>query len=641
MKQQTAQYQSSYTPQNNSVSVLNVGSNHLQTAQMNGDSVVMKMQLDGRSELVREEEKPAVEDRLPSVYTFQQFLKDYGFQISIVDGWFGKQTEQEVRDFQAEYNIPVTGTVNMLTAQTMDQARRDKEVQLDPDLLGVAMDTSATLIDAMSSEGLTTMVPLPKKPIPPSVAAKIVQEFLLDNYTDLYKASADGWYGNQSGEAIRRFKVMHNLSNDKVVDKSTAELIDSQRGNGAQSGQNSSNTHNSGNQSSGNFNGNDYLGEFPSFGSLLTESSSLPYAMAMEFVSELKPVDRYAPRPMCAKIAQRILTNLGLYRDTIDGWYGNGSANSTKEFQRRYNLDVTGVITRDLAHFMESKKNDPLPASSTPVYNTPGNNNPSNPTEYETSNTQIADIITEINKLKARFQSPEGRAMYDQFFNYTGSMVEGVPSGEFLRNYVSKNGTRSEYASESRVGMGFVDSFIQEGHLETMSASELSMFKRAISQLGSFYGKPDASNNLNWIPDGGIANGSNFMEQTDTQVGKWDCSAYADYVQDPNNQVWTPNSYSIVHGRENINNRRIQLDINWTPEQFKQNVPIGSALAGNDGSSGHVIMLLGYFNNGEALISEAGGSRNFLDAERHSIQLILNGDSRLQRRPMTNALLPM
>jgi hypothetical protein len=51
----------------------------------------------------------------PIIRDFQQILKAKGFYGDILDGDFGKKTEQATKDFQQSLSMPVTGIIDEMT----------------------------------------------------------------------------------------------------------------------------------------------------------------------------------------------------------------------------------------------------------------------------------------------------------------------------------------------------------------------------------------------------------------------------------------------------------------------------------------------------------------------------------------------
>ncbi|MCR8844832.1 S41 family peptidase [Paenibacillus sp. SC116] len=58
----------------------------------------------------------------PDVANVQHILKGLGYSVDRVDGYFSPDTKQAVEKFQGEHSLPVTGEVNKLTAEKLEQA---------------------------------------------------------------------------------------------------------------------------------------------------------------------------------------------------------------------------------------------------------------------------------------------------------------------------------------------------------------------------------------------------------------------------------------------------------------------------------------------------------------------------------------
>lgn len=66
-------------------------------------------------------------DRGSAVTVLQKHLFDLGYAIE-VDGWFGKQTEDFLKQFQQENNMSVTGEADTVTIGALQEAVNDKQI---------------------------------------------------------------------------------------------------------------------------------------------------------------------------------------------------------------------------------------------------------------------------------------------------------------------------------------------------------------------------------------------------------------------------------------------------------------------------------------------------------------------------------
>jgi hypothetical protein len=68
------------------------------------------------------------------VAELQMFLADRGYDVGPVDGKFGKQTEEAVRQFQMETGVSVDGRVGNETRGAMDRAANAPIPEMRPDM---------------------------------------------------------------------------------------------------------------------------------------------------------------------------------------------------------------------------------------------------------------------------------------------------------------------------------------------------------------------------------------------------------------------------------------------------------------------------------------------------------------------------
>lgn len=66
-------------------------------------------------------------DRGSAVTVLQKYLFDLGYSID-VDGWFGKQTEDFLKEFQAANNMDTTGKADSVTVGALQEAINDKRI---------------------------------------------------------------------------------------------------------------------------------------------------------------------------------------------------------------------------------------------------------------------------------------------------------------------------------------------------------------------------------------------------------------------------------------------------------------------------------------------------------------------------------
>ncbi len=78
------------------------------------------------------------------VLALQQRLLDLGFKVGKVDGRFGHQTEQAVRDFQRNVGVPADGTCGPATLKALHPARPDGRAAAAPTRCAPRSGSAAT-----------------------------------------------------------------------------------------------------------------------------------------------------------------------------------------------------------------------------------------------------------------------------------------------------------------------------------------------------------------------------------------------------------------------------------------------------------------------------------------------------------------
>jgi hypothetical protein len=168
---------------------------------------------------------------------------------------------------------------------------------------------------------------------------------------------------------------------------------------------------------------------------------------------------------------------------------------------------------------------------------------------------------------------------------------------------------------ESGLGVEYLLEFIDSGGYDALTSAEQAMFLRAIEQLGSFYGGTSwqagsISNQYTWTPSGNLQlYGSGWIIQDEDNVGKWDCSSFASYVQGGSYA-----STSTMMADPDLKT------VNWSkytndPEGLQDAVPVGSYLV----KTGHCKVVIGHIDT-SLLVMESQGSGYFVSAELYSLQ---------------------
>jgi peptidoglycan hydrolase-like protein with peptidoglycan-binding domain len=127
----------------------------------------------------------------PAVKDLQEALKTLGFDPGPVDGIFGEQTENAVKQFQQAKEIPVDGVVGRVTWINIDEADQSHPVLT----LGSTGLPVRRLQSRMSAVGFDT-------------------------------GGVDGRFGPKTEAAVRKLQQDFNLTVDGVVGPQTWDVVD-------------------------------------------------------------------------------------------------------------------------------------------------------------------------------------------------------------------------------------------------------------------------------------------------------------------------------------------------------------------------------------------------------------------------------
>jgi peptidoglycan hydrolase-like protein with peptidoglycan-binding domain len=127
----------------------------------------------------------------PAVKDLQEALKTLGFDPGPVDGIFGAQTENAVKQFQQAREIPVDGVVGRVTWINIDEADQSHPVL------------------TLGSTGL------PVRRLQSRMSA-----------VDFDTGGVDGRFGPKTEAAVRKLQQDFNLTVDGVVGSQTWQVVD-------------------------------------------------------------------------------------------------------------------------------------------------------------------------------------------------------------------------------------------------------------------------------------------------------------------------------------------------------------------------------------------------------------------------------
>lgn len=131
-------------------------------------------------------------DRGSAVIVLQKYLFDLGYRIE-VDGWFGNQTEDFLKQFQQENNMAVNGEANTVTIGALQEAVNDQRIAR-------AKLISGSYLKKGSSGFLVTEI----------------QKALNTNDTQL-NLPVTGVFAAKTYKAVKAFQLRTGLEDDGVV----------------------------------------------------------------------------------------------------------------------------------------------------------------------------------------------------------------------------------------------------------------------------------------------------------------------------------------------------------------------------------------------------------------------------------------
>ncbi len=230
-------------------------------------------------------------DRGDAVKTLQKRLKELGYYKSYVDGDFGNETVAAVKAFQKKNGLYQDGVAG---SQTMKKLNASNAVKAD-----------GTVEGSSSSSGSTSTEDGTLKKGSQGAAVKLLQKRLKE--LGYYKSYVDGDYGNETVTAVKNFQRKNGLTVDGVAGSQTLNKLNS--------------------DSAKDVNGKTENDKEDSSSSSSSSDGSLKKGDKGDAVKNL----------------QKRLKELGYYKTTCDGDYGDVTVTAVKAFQKMNGLVVDGV----------------------------------------------------------------------------------------------------------------------------------------------------------------------------------------------------------------------------------------------------------------------------------------------------------
>ncbi|MCM3714325.1 peptidoglycan-binding protein [Alkalihalobacillus oceani] len=242
------------------------------------------------------------------VKTLQQQLKEAGYFDNDITGYYGRATSAAVRSFQQENQLAVDGIAGPQTLNALQNRNVATIAPVEHKLSASSVQTSSML--RIGSKGQ---------------AVKDVQQRLAD--LGFYKSTADGIFGNSTASAVKHFQQQQGITVDGIVGPQTLRALQSPVSSVSASVVSK---------------------EPPSVQPKPPVEKTPPPAQEKE-----KPVEQpKAPDSALLKFGsegqavsdlQTQLKRIGLFNQSVTGYYGTVTEQSVKAFQRQQGLTVDGV----------------------------------------------------------------------------------------------------------------------------------------------------------------------------------------------------------------------------------------------------------------------------------------------------------
>lgn len=154
-----------------------------------------------------------------AIRNLQGYLRQLSFENSNlpelpIDGVFDTETQRAVEIFQQENGIPVTGVVDRVTWDAIYAAY----------LFSVEKNAKPNAVDIFFRHPIPASVHIGNVGFAVSAIQYMLNE-ILTFYGDLFEVTTDGYYGEQTADAVRLFQGYASLPQTGTVDLDTWNRI--------------------------------------------------------------------------------------------------------------------------------------------------------------------------------------------------------------------------------------------------------------------------------------------------------------------------------------------------------------------------------------------------------------------------------
>lgn len=243
-------------------------------------------------------------DEAAEVASIQEALEALNLYYTDITGHYGKRTQSAVHKFQKRYHLVQTGVADEETIALLYRLS-DTKAPAESTALPQAGYGASTLREGSRSD-----------------AVRILQENLA--LLDYYEGNVTGSYGRLTKEAVRRFQRDNELSADGVAGPRTFARLNALLADG--SGKETPVLTPPSDQASGETGAKTPLANVPR----LNTERTLRRSSRSGYVTRL----------------QKALIALGYYTGSADGYFGSGTEDAVKAYQRARGLEADGVAGR-------------------------------------------------------------------------------------------------------------------------------------------------------------------------------------------------------------------------------------------------------------------------------------------------------
>ncbi|ERN51812.1 peptidoglycan-binding protein [Alkalihalophilus marmarensis] len=296
----------------------------------------------------------------PDVKDLQKALKDRGhFNHHTATGYYGSITTEAVKAFQKANGLPATGHADLATLAELTEKEQ--------------ADTSSVSVSSSSISGSLQANQVLRQGTT-SGAVQELQQLLAR--TGHFNASATGYYGRVTTEAVRSFQRQHQLAVDGIAGPQTITALQNAAGSGT----------------------------------TVTRPQQPSSTPSPQAPASAQPTLRVNDQGDAVSSLQQKLKDLGYYTSSITGTFGPQTDLAVKDFQRAHNLVVDGIVGANTYRALESarpKSSNSAPPAAAPS-SPPQQTSSSSVLRVGTTSAAVTNMQSQLRTIGIFGQAPTG-----------------------------------------------------------------------------------------------------------------------------------------------------------------------------------------------------------------------------------------